>query len=209
MRYPERLAGRFSEVCPRCGAPVRQMLAKTLAPEPGRAGVVGEAAQQTAHAGDTPRLEALLDNIRSAWNVGSMFRTADGLGLGRLHLCGFTPTPNVEKVRKTSLGAEDNVAWEFSPDGVAHARALVSAGCRLWALEIDSRAEPLENCQRPPGPEPLVLVVGNEIVGIDPGIMALCERVVYIPMQGVKRSLNVAVAFGLAAYLLVLRDEGG
>lgn len=148
-----------------------------------------------------PQLEVLLDNIRSAWNVGSMLRSADGAGVRRVHLCGVTALPDNPKVWKTSLGAENSLPWTFHRDGLSAARALKDGGARLWALEGGPRAELLFDAPRP-SEGSLVLVVGNELSGVDPGILALCERVVCLPMQGVKGSLNVAVAFGAALYAL-------
>jgi tRNA G18 (ribose-2'-O)-methylase SpoU len=149
-----------------------------------------------------PELQALLDNIRSIYNVGNMLRTADGVGMRHVHLCGITPTPNNPKVAKTALGAEATVAWTSHSDGVAAAVSLGRRGCRLWALEGGPRAESLfQQGANLHGP-PIVLVVGNEVCGIDPGILERCERVVCLPMHGVKTTLNVAVAFGIAAYVL-------
>jgi 23S rRNA (guanosine2251-2'-O)-methyltransferase len=149
-----------------------------------------------------PELEVLLDNIRSAWNVGSMLRSADGAGVRHVHMCGVSSTPDNPKVAKTALGAEKSLPWTFAPDGVAAAQALKGQGLRLWALEGGPRAESLFDAGADlPGP-PLVLVAGNELSGVDPGILALCERVVCLPMQGVKGSLNVAVAFGIAVYYI-------
>ena len=85
-------------------------------------------------------LEILLDNIRSAGNVGAIFRTADGLGVKSLHLAGITATPENPAVGKTSLGAERSVAWDYSPDAVVLAKKLVNAGVSLWALEIGPQA---------------------------------------------------------------------
>jgi tRNA G18 (ribose-2'-O)-methylase SpoU len=147
-------------------------------------------------------LDALLDNIRSAWNVGSMFRTADGLGICQLYLCGITPSPNNPKVLKTSLGAERNVVWTYEQDGVKAAQTLLERGRHLWALEQEARAVPLLEIERQALPQSLVLVVGNEIGGVDPGILELCEQVVSIPMLGAKRSLNAAVAFGITVHYL-------
>jgi 23S rRNA (guanosine2251-2'-O)-methyltransferase len=149
-----------------------------------------------------PELEVLFDNIRSAWNVGSMLRSADGAGVRRVHLCGVSSTPDNPKVAKTALGAEKSLPWNFAPNGVAAARALKDRGMRLWALEGGPRAESLfEVATGLPG-SPLVLVAGNELTGVDPGILNLCDRVVCLPMQGVKGSLNVAVAFGIAVYYI-------
>ncbi len=86
------------------------------------------------------KLEALLDNVRSAWNVGAMFRTADGLGVGKLLLCGITPTPETKAVRKTALGAEESVAWEYARNALDLAALLKREGALLWALEQDARA---------------------------------------------------------------------
>lgn len=147
-----------------------------------------------------PQLEVLLDNIRSSWNVGSMLRSADGAGVRHIHVCGISSLPDQPKVAKTALGAEKSLPWTFHPDGAAAARSLKDQGLRLWALEGGSRASSLFDAAVDlPGP-PIVLVVGNELSGVDPGILELCERVVCLPMQGVKGSLNVAVAFGIAVY---------
>ncbi len=149
-----------------------------------------------------PEVEALLDNIRSIFNVGNMLRTADGAGIRHVHLCGITPTPNNPKLAKTALGAERAVAWSQHNDGLAAATTLKEQGLRLWALEGGPRSESLfETAGELQGP-PIVLVVGSEISGIDPGILERCDRVLCLPMQGTKTTLNVAVAFGVAAYLL-------
>src|SRR4030065_943773 len=89
------------------------------------------------------QVEALLDNIRSAWNVGSIFRTADGTGIHKLYLCGISPTPENPKVNKTALGAEANILWEKSSNGVKTAKFLKSHGAVLWALEDLPVAAPL------------------------------------------------------------------
>lgn len=155
-------------------------------------------------------LEGFLDNIRSAWNVGSMFRSADGAGLDRLHLVGITPTPEGGKVPKTALGAESALEWTYAPDGLAAAQALQKEGKALWALEVHPRAVPAAPAFATLPLTPIVLIVGNEITGVDPGILEISDRIVSLPMQGVKRSYNVAVAFGIFAALARLaRDRGG
>ena len=147
-------------------------------------------------------LEALLDNVRSAWNVGSIFRSADGAGIARLHLCGITPTPESAALGKTGLGAEKSLPWVYARDSYAAAQSLREQGMCLWALEHDPRASPIQEFRSAQADRPVVLVVGNEVCGVDPEILDLCERVWFIPMQGAKRSFNVAVAFGIAAYIL-------
>jgi 23S rRNA (guanosine2251-2'-O)-methyltransferase len=178
--------------CPACRTPLE------IVGEPfWRLGV-----QPTVPGTEGPGLEVLLDNIRSAWNVGSMLRTCDGAGVRKVHLCGVSSAPDNPKVAKTSLGAEHSLAWSFSSNGVTAARNLKEQGLRLWALEGGPRAASLfEAAPDLPG-SPILLIAGNELSGVDPGILDLCERVVCLPMQGVKGSLNVAVAFGIAVYFI-------
>lgn len=192
LRFTVQLGDLRAEKCPLCRAPTQVIDSAypQAEVEPSTSGPTG------------PELEVLLDNIRSAWNVGSMLRTADGCGVQKVHLCGVSSRPDNPKVWKTSLGAENSLPWEFHPDGVKAARALRDQGLRLWALEGGPRAESLFRTPPPNAGEAVVLVAGNELSGVDPGILALCERVVCLPMQGIKGSLNVAVAFGIATYYL-------
>jgi 23S rRNA (guanosine2251-2'-O)-methyltransferase len=152
-------------------------------------------------------MRALLDNVRSVFNVGSIFRSADGAGFDRLYLCGVTPTPANPKLAKTALGAHNAIPWETSPNAVDLALRLRAEGCHLWALEEGPAAEPLLHA--PPPSSNTVLVVGSEVAGVDPGLLSLCERTLAIPMRGAKRSLNVATAFGIAALILAGRMNPG
>jgi tRNA G18 (ribose-2'-O)-methylase SpoU len=153
------------------------------------------------------QVEGLLDNIRSTWNVGSMFRTSDGTGIQKLYLCGITPSPENPKVGKTALGAEKSIPWEKSKNGVHIASLLKSNGHVLWALEDLPGAIPLFQMELDSENSPIILVVGNEVSGVDPGIIEICDKVISIPMLGKKRSFNVAVAFGIAAsFLLYLQS---
>lgn len=147
-------------------------------------------------------IHAMLDNLRSAWNVGSIFRSADGAGLQHLYLCGTTPQPPHTGIHKTALGAEDSVTWSYAPNALQLARELRVRGVRLWALEAGEQAHSLFTARAELPDAPLLLIVGNERSGVDPQILPLCERTVWIPMLGVKESLNVAIAFGIAAYTL-------
>jgi tRNA G18 (ribose-2'-O)-methylase SpoU len=142
----------------------------------------------------------ILDNIRSAWNVGSILRSADGFGFTHAYLCGITPTPDNEAVTKTSLGAEDSVPWSYHKDAVKLANGLKQEGWRIFALEEDKLATKIthlfaENRHT-------ALIVGNEISGVDPELLGVCDDIVFIPMRGEKKSFNVAVAFGIAAFAL-------
>ncbi len=193
FRFPVESGDPRGRRCPKCGAPTR-----LIQPAPAEA----EEGQPLRAPAGGPIVEALLDNIRSTFNVGAMFRTADGCGMRRLHLSGITPTPANPKIAKTALGAEAVVPWSYHRDGLAAAGQLKSQGLRVWALECNSHSESLFEAIPEVGDGPLLLAVGNEVTGVDPGILALCERVVALPMQGYKRSLNVAIAFGIAAYTL-------
>jgi tRNA G18 (ribose-2'-O)-methylase SpoU len=146
----------------------------------------------------------LLDNIRSAWNVGSILRSADGFGFGHAYLCGITPTPEVDAVRKTALGADEYVTWSHHKDAVKLVKGLKLEGWKVLALEEDKRALPISQFSNSPRsvPNPVVLIVGSEVTGVDPELLDLADKIFYIPMRGQKRSFNVAVAFGVAAYSL-------
>lgn len=154
-----------------------------------------------------PTFEALLDNIRSIHNVGSMFRTADGAGLAHLHLCGITATPSHIKLSKAALGAQERVSWSYHLNGLDQARRLKGKGYQLWAVEATEDAQPFFTAD-PVLPHSRVLViVGNERAGIDPGILQISDQVFSIPMAGLKNSLNVAVSFGIVAYHLCYAAE--
>jgi 23S rRNA (guanosine2251-2'-O)-methyltransferase len=190
LRYPLVDGNPFGERCPLCLGETVSTVTRTLSPEP-----FTPPNQPKFH------LEALLDNIRSAWNVGAIFRTADGLGVQKLHLCGITPTPENESVGKTALGADQSIPWMYARNAVSIAEILKKEGVRLWALEQDARAVPVTDSWAATDAR-IVLIVGNEVTGVDPALLELCERIVYIPMQGKKRSLNVEVAFGVAVSAL-------
>ncbi len=149
------------------------------------------------------QFEAILDNLRSAQNVGAIFRSADGFGLQHIYVSGFTPTPDLLEVRKTSLGAEKTVSWSQHNNGPELARQLKQSGRTIWALENRPDAVPIGKASPSPRPRcAAVLVVGNEVAGIDPGILHLADKILFIPMLGGKESFNVAIAFAIACYAL-------
>lgn len=188
LRFPmseEALPGNH---CPRCGAATQLIVEMPVNFES-----IAEIKPTT-----TLGFDVLLDNLRSLFNVGSIFRSAEGAGLNHLYLCGITPTPENPKLAKTSLGAETVVGWSQHNNALDLAQQLLREGRRLWALDVDEEARSLFAVEPPDSS--VVLVVGNEVSGIDPELQALCERTVCIPMAGMKRSLNVAVAFGIAAF---------
>jgi len=190
LRYPLVDGHPFGERCPLCLGTTISAVTRSISPEP----------FSPPNQPDF-QLETLLDNIRSAWNVGAIFRTADGLGVQKLHLCGITPIPENASVQKTALGADKTIPWTYSRNALTAAEKLKEDGIRLWALEQDPRAVPVTESWSA-SDERIVLIVGNEVTGVDPALLDLCERIVYIPMQGQKRSLNVEVAFGVAVSAL-------
>lgn len=146
-------------------------------------------------------LSALLDNIRSIHNTGSIFRTADGAGLAHLYLCGITATPEHPRLAKAALGAHLTVAWSHHANAWETAVALKETGHALWGIETMPGAIPLFS-KLPTRTRPTVMIVGNEKAGVDPGLLPHCDHIFSLPMSGGKHSLNAAVAFGIVAYTL-------
>jgi tRNA G18 (ribose-2'-O)-methylase SpoU len=162
--------------------------------------------QKLRYARSSQNIAVLLDNIRSAWNVGSILRSADGFGFNHVYLCGITPTADNESVTKTSLGAEDSVPWSYHKDAVRLVKGLKVEGWNVCALEEDARSVSLSQFPNSPFSNPAVLIVGNEVTGVDPDLLDLCDGIFYIPMRGEKKSFNVAIAFGVAAYALTVQN---
>ena len=150
-----------------------------------------------------PRFSALLEDIRSLWNVGAIFRSADGSGFGKLYLCGITGCPPRKEIAKTSLGAEDVVAWEKHTGALDVLPSLAASGSTILALEKSEHSIPLHDALRTGRiTGPLCMVIGNEVSGVSAEALGRATTVCHLPMRGAKTSLNVAVAFGIAAYLV-------
>ena len=147
------------------------------------------------------RFSALLEDIRSLWNVGSMFRTADGAGFTQLYLCGITGSPEQKAATKTSLGAEAHVSWAHYNSALDILPELARTGTQIVVLEKTEKSESLDNALRMQAIRtPMCLVVGNEVAGVSAESIGCADLACHLPMYGVKTSLNVAVAFGIAAY---------
>lgn len=145
-------------------------------------------------------LFGLLDNIRSLYNVGSIFRTSDGADLAHLYLTGYTPAPPRNEISKTALGATETVPWSHHRDPFEAIALARGRGARICLLEHTTASIPYTALH--PRDFPLCLVVGNELTGISPAIVDAADLAVEIPMFGSKLSLNVAVAFGIAVFEL-------
>lgn len=139
----------------------------------------------------------ILDNLRSAFNVGSIFRLGDAVGCEKIFLCGYTPTPENEQVTKTSLGSQKSISFEAFKDLPTALQAARALNYQIVALETAQNSTGL---YEGPLPERCALVVGNERFGLDYPSLPLCDQVRTIPQFGIKNSLNVAVALGIAAY---------
>ncbi|MDQ7823228.1 MAG: RNA methyltransferase [Candidatus Eremiobacteraeota bacterium] len=146
----------------------------------------------------------VLDNIRSAYNVGSIFRTADAARVEKLYLCGVTAYPPNDKLEKTALGAVDFVPWEYHGQTLALVRHLKDEGAAIVSLE--TAAGSICHFQYR-FPKPVFLVVGNEVDGVSREVLRLSDAIVEVPVWGMKNSINVAALFGIVIYEL-LRQFG-
>lgn len=142
----------------------------------------------------------VLENLRSLHNVGSVFRVADGAGWDQVILGGYTGCPPDRRIEKVSLGAEEFVAWEKAENIVEKVQQLKSEGYRILALEQTSMSVDLFNFVNKN--KKVVLILGNEVEGVSPELLALAEDHLEIPMHGQKGSLNVSIAAGIALYAL-------
>ena len=145
------------------------------------------------------------DNIRSLENIGSIFRTADALGVDKIFLGGICGKPPHNKISKTALGAENNILWEHHWQIWRIIDKLKKEKVKIIVLEQDKKSI-LYNKFKPEFP--LALVIGNEIKGVSKGILKRADEIIYLPMSGKKESLNVSVAFGIAGYYVQSFKKG-
>jgi 23S rRNA (guanosine2251-2'-O)-methyltransferase len=145
---------------------------------------------------------AVLDNIRSMHNVGSVFRTADAFLLQSIYLCGYTPRPPHRDIHKTALGATESVDWKYfekTSDAVA---GLRNAGYKIVGVEQVEKSVPLNEFSFSAG-EKLAVIFGNEVSGVDAEVLKHCDACVEIPQFGMKHSLNISVAAGIVLWELI------
>lgn len=142
----------------------------------------------------------LLNSIRSNYNVGSIFRTSDGAMIKKLFLCGYTPCPPKKEILKTALGSTESVEWEYFENPIQLINKLKKEGTKIVALELTDSSKQYFNIKF--NEFPICLVVGNEITGVSQDILDLCDYSIEIPQYGIKQSLNVAVAYGIAVFEL-------
>lgn len=144
-------------------------------------------------------LVLVLDNIRSALNVGSVFRTADAFKVERLILCGITAQPPHRDILKTAIGATESVRWQHEASTLLAVEALQAQGYRVLALEQAEGSESLLDFTLQPQ-QPYAIVLGNEVKGVDDAVMAIVDGALEVPQYGTKHSLNVAVCTGLVVW---------
>ncbi len=146
---------------------------------------------------EKPELVFVLVSLRSLFNVGGMFRTADSVGAHKIYLCGYTGTPEQSKVAKTALGAHERVAWE-KVDSVSELILKLKAdGYTIVGLEKNETSLDYRTWKPT---QKTALLFGNEVTGLSDRVLKQCDLVVHLPMAGIKESLNVTVAGGAIAY---------
>lgn len=141
------------------------------------------------------------DNIRSIFNVGAIFRTSDGAFIEKLFLTGYTPYPPRKEIEKVALGSTESVQWEYHKDPVEVVKELKAKKIKIAVLEITDKKNLIWNIDKEDFP--VCLVLGNEVSGVSKEIIELADTSFEIPMLGMKQSLNVSVAYGIAVYEMV------
>jgi len=142
----------------------------------------------------------ICDNIRSLENIGSIFRTADALGVTKIFLCGISGRPPHQKISKTALGAEKTIPFEYYKQSWRLIEKLKEEGIKIVSLEQNKKSIDFRKLK----PHfPLALVVGNEVKGVSKKVLQQSDSIIHLPMRGQKESLNVSVAFGIAGYQLI------
>jgi 23S rRNA (guanosine2251-2'-O)-methyltransferase len=141
----------------------------------------------------------VLDNIRSALNIGSIFRTADAFPVESIFICGISACPPNKEMEKTALGATASVEWKYFEDVSSALINIRERGYKVFAIEQTSNSISLENFAVTQ-PAPLALILGNEVNGVSEEAIVLCDGVIEIPQEGTKHSLNVAVSAGIVLW---------
>jgi tRNA G18 (ribose-2'-O)-methylase SpoU len=141
----------------------------------------------------------VLDNVRSALNVGSVFRTADAFRVNKIYLCGITPVPPNRDILKSALGATETVQWEYVDSTLKIIEHFKQLDFYLAAIEQTKSSIPLQNFVMP-AEKQLALIFGHEVNGVDQEVINLCNASIEIPQQGTKHSLNISVCAGVVLW---------
>lgn len=151
------------------------------------------------HSLDKMPIALVLDNIRSSHNTGSVFRSADALLVEKIYLCGITSTPPDKEIRKTALGAENTVSWEYHPSALELIPTLKGNGYTVIAVEQVENSRSLSD-YFPPVNSRLALVFGNEVKGVQQEVVDQCDFALEIPQFGTKHSFNISVSAGIVLW---------
>ena len=152
-------------------------------------------------AADKLPLVVVLDNVRSQYNVGAVFRTADAMRIERVDLCGICCCPPNQELHKTALGAEETVEWRYFTDTMEAVRALQAEGYTVYAVEQAHDASTLEEvAERVAGK--IAVILGHEVFGVQQEVVDACDGCIEIPQYGTKHSMNVSVTAGIVLYRL-------
>ena len=145
-------------------------------------------------------LVVVLDDVRSMYNVGSVFRTSDAFRVAAIHLCGITAQPPHAEIHKTALGAEDSVDWEYFPSAKESVRALQEQGFKVFAVEQAEGSTMLQNLSLGNDKGKYAIVMGNEVKGVNQEVVDMCDGCIEIPQFGTKHSLNVSTTAGIVIW---------
>lgn len=158
---------------------------------------------QSYQAADKTPVVVVLDNVRSALNVGSVFRTADAFALRHVYLCGITATPPSRDIMKTAIGADETVDWTHHQSTLDLVVELKQQGYTVYAVEQTEQPIYLQDFKVAKPNSLIAVVMGNEVTGVDQAVLNECDGAIEIPQFGTKHSLNVAVCTGVVVWELV------
>ncbi len=142
----------------------------------------------------------VLDNVRSALNVGSVFRTSDAFLIENIILCGITSTPPNKEIRKAALGASDSVNWQFEENTIDAVTKLKTDGYHIMGIEQADKSSKLNDFTL--SKKPIAIIMGNEVNGVSQDVIDICDEVLEIPQFGTKHSLNISVTTGIIIWEL-------
>ena len=191
LRFPTNFSVQQFSTCPFCGSPVFQ------SGEP----FTNAKFQPNVDTDSINKISVVLDNLRSTLNVGSIFRSANCTSIEHIYCCGTTPTPAHSKFGKSGLNAEQTVPWSYHHNALDVIVENKKNGFEVTSLELTSASKSIFEQTQKQFPNNSLLVVGNELSGVDPAILDLSDSIVYIPMLGSKNSLNVAIAAAISFYV--------